>query len=77
MITLKGQFFKEAERSYHFDHWLHVSKISLPSDFMQIVFMILYMYIASAGAGNPFRPNYLCQQKGFFTSTSDFTHIFS
>ena len=29
-------FFMEAERSYHFDNWLHVSKLPLPSDFMHI-----------------------------------------
>ena len=37
-------FWMEAERSYHFDHWLHVSKISLPSDFMHIVHDFIHVY---------------------------------
>ena len=36
----------QAERSYHFDHWLHVSKNSSALWFYAHFFMILYMYIA-------------------------------
>ena len=34
--TLGDKFLMEADRSYHFDHWLMFQKIALPSDFMQI-----------------------------------------
>ena len=27
----------EAERSYHFDHWLHVSKIALLSEQLHVI----------------------------------------
>ena len=57
----------EAERSYHFDIWLHFSKTSLPSDVMHILIMILYIYIAPAGADNPLGTKFWCQQKGLIT----------
>ena len=42
-----GQFvLMEAERSYHFDHWLLVSKISYAIWFYTHFFVIFYMYIA-------------------------------
>ena len=34
----------EAERSYYFDHWLHVSKIALPSDLCTL-FCFYYYFI--------------------------------
>ena len=36
----------EAEGSYHFDHWLHVSKNSSALWFYALFFIILYMYVA-------------------------------
>ena len=42
-------------------------KISLPSDFMHIFFMILYMYIAPAEEDNPLGPKFWCQLKGLVT----------
>ena len=39
-------FIMQAERSSHFDHWLHVSKNSYAIWFYAYFFMILYMYIA-------------------------------
>ena len=51
--NLQGQFFMEAERFYHFDHWLHVSKIALPSDFTHIFFHdFIHVYSPRAGADN-------------------------
>ena len=37
-------FLMEAERSYHFDHWLHVSKISLPPDFTHFFHDFIHVY---------------------------------
>ena len=45
--TTRGDnFLMQAERSYHIDHLLHVSKLALPSDFMHIFSLFYYMYIA-------------------------------
>ena len=44
--TPGDNFVDEAERSYHFDHCLHVSKISHARWFYAHIFMIFYMYIA-------------------------------
>ena len=62
-------FLMQAERSYHFDHWLHVSKQSSALWFYAHFFMILYMYIAlgQAGADNPLGPKLWCQQEGLIT----------
>ena len=43
-----GQLFMKAEMSYHFDHWLHVSKNIFALWFYAHFFMT-FMYIASAG----------------------------
>ena len=45
----------EAERSYHFDHWLHVSKKSSALWFYAHFFMILYMCIALGRGRQPIR----------------------
>ena len=85
---LETFLFMEAERSYHFDHWLHDSKRIFALWFYARFFIILYMYIALAGADNPLGPTFWCQQEGLIalviyckfqkiSSTSDFTHIFS
>ena len=44
--TLGDNFLMEAERSYHFNHWLHVSRNSLALGLYALFFLILYMYIA-------------------------------
>ena len=41
--------------SYRFDHWLHVSKIALPSDFMHIFYDFIHLHSPWAGADNPNR----------------------
>ena len=38
-----------AKMSYHFDHWLQVSKISLPSDFINIFHDFIHVYSPRAG----------------------------
>ena len=52
------KFLMEAERSYHFDHWLHVSKIALTSDFMHIFFHDFTHAYSQTGADNPFGPKF-------------------
>ena len=44
--TLGHNSLMQAERTYHFDHWLHVSKQSSALLFYAYFFMILYMYTA-------------------------------
>ena len=46
-------FLMESEKSYHFAHRLHVSKIALPSDFMHM-FHVLYIYITLGQEGTKF-----------------------
>ena len=88
--TTRGDIFlMEAEMSYHFDHWLHVSKKkSLPSDFMQIFFLVSYMYTARYGQTTHWGWNFDVNRKASslwsfvasmkkISSTSDFIHIFS
>ena len=48
----------QAERSYHFDHGLHVSKNRSALWFLCTFFMVLYMCIA-LGQGQPIRTNIL------------------
>ena len=48
-----------AERSYHFEHWLHVSKnIALPSDFMHIFHDFIHVHSHWAGTDNPLGPKF-------------------
>ena len=69
----------EEDRSYHFDHWLHVSKKKVLCALILCGFRILYMFIALAGADNPFWPICLCQQEGLITLVivACFKHISS
>ena len=79
--TNKTILLMEAERSYHFDHWLHVSKLAMPSDFMHTFYDFLHAYSPWVGADNPLGPTFWCQQECLITliicSTSDFIDSFS
>ena len=68
-------FLMEEERS---SLWSLVAcfKKCICSLILCILFMIVYMYIASAGADNPFGPKFCCQQKSLITSTWFYTHLF-
>ena len=47
-------FLMQAERSYHFDHWLHVSKKSSALCFYAHFFHdFIHVHSAWAGADNP------------------------
>ena len=58
-------FFMQAERSYHFDHWMHVSKqlLILCTCFHDFI----HEHSPWAEADNPLGPNFLCQQEGLMT----------
>ena len=58
-------FFMEAERPYHFDHWLHVWKNVFALWFYAHFFMILYMYIALEGADNHWGQNFDFNRKAY------------
>ena len=45
--TLGDNFVDGSRKVYHFDHWLHVSKISYALWFYAHFFMTFYMYVAS------------------------------
>ena len=51
--TLEDNFLMEAERTYLFDRWLHVSKISSTSDFMHIFYDFIHVYSPGTRADNP------------------------
>ena len=55
---------KQTERSYHFEHWLHLSKNSFALWFYAHFFMILYMYIALGQGRQTIRAIFLCQKEG-------------
>ena len=59
-------FLMEAERSYHFDHWLHISKKHLCS-LILCTFYHDFLHIALVGADNPMGPKFWCQQEGLIT----------
>ena len=62
--TLRDKFFfMEAERSYHFDHWLCVSKPIFTVWLYAHCFMTLYVYIALARADNPWVQNFDVNRK--------------
>ena len=64
--TTNGDKLMEAERSYHFDHWLHISNNSsaMASDFMHIFYGFKHVHSPWEGEDNPLGPKCLCQQEG-------------
>ena len=65
--TLRTMFLMQAERSYHFDHWLHVSKNSSALWFYAFFHDFIDAHSPWAGADNPLGPKFLFQQEGFIT----------
>ena len=62
-----GHFFMEAERSYHFDHWLHVSKHSSALWFYVYFYDFIHVHSPWEGADNALGPKCLCQQEGLWS----------
>ena len=62
---LGTMFLMQEERSYHINHWLHVSKNRSASDFMHIFFS--WFYTCTWAGDNPFVPNFWCQKEGLIT----------
>ena len=60
-------FLMEAERSYHFDHWLYVSKNNCSLILCTLFCVLIHVYSPWAGENNPLGPNFLCQQEGLIT----------
>ena len=58
--TIGANFLMEAERSYHFDHWLHISKIALLCPLILCIFFHDFIHVHSpwAGADNPLGPKF-------------------
>ena len=79
----------QAERSYHFDHWLHVSNNSFVLWFYAHFFHdFIHIHSAWAGGRQPIRAIFYANRKTSslwlfvaslerISSTSDFIHIFS
>ena len=71
----------DVERSYYFDHWLHISKkIALPSDFLHIFHDFRRVHSPWTGADNPLGPNVLCkflQPLTLYTSFYNLINVYS
>ena len=66
---LGTMFLMEAEKSYQFDHWLHVPKNSSALWFYAHLVFHEFIHVHSlwAGADNPLGPKFWCQQEGVIT----------
>ena len=65
---LVTMFLMQPERSYHFDHWLNVSKNSSALWFYAHFFLdLIYEHSPWAGADNPLGPKFWCQHQGLIT----------
>ena len=65
--TLGTIFLMQAERSYHFDHCLHVSKNSSALWFYARFHDFIHVHSPWAGADNALGPKFWCQQEGLIT----------
>ena len=87
--TIRDSFFMQAERSYHFDHWLHASKISSARPLILCTFFHDFIHDHSPWAGTTHKgQHFYVNMKALslwsfvasfkqISSTSDFIHIFS